>query len=456
MHILKRKNTYYYKLKIPKDIRLFIAQVEVRFSLRTHSKREALYLSSLLTSRYFTLFSKLRTGIYNEKEVTHLLSTNIYFERLYQKEGQLNLNNSPISPLIKTLEELSVKYSEDKIITNTWTEKTHKAYLFVFMVFSKVIDVSRDVKKVTREELQLYKSVLVQLPILKPNHYDLTLEEILKLDNKIISVSTANKYLSYIVSFFKWCEAEGYIEKSLAVGLSIKENKNTKSRPRVHYLADDLNQLFMHSTLYTKNLNRSLSEHPERVFIPLVALYQGMRVNEIAQLYIEDIKVVDGVYCIDINRAEEGKRLKNESSVRLIPVHAELIELGFIDFYKKQKRSGEIRLWSKLTLGLEGYSTNFRKWFGTFNRKEITEDRTKKFHSFRHLFSHTFRQLSLQDDIDHFAIKYLLGHSVSEDITVDVYSHGYSMDGLAEVLNKLTFEGLDLEELKKTIRSYRG
>ena len=50
----------------------------------------------------------------------------------------------------------------------------------------------------------------------------------------------------------------------------------------------------------------------------------------------------------------------------------------------------------------------------------------------------------------------MLGHSVSSDITVDVYSHGYSMDGLSEVLNKLNYEGLDLGELKRIIRSYRG
>ena len=153
MHLLKRNNTYYYKLKIPRDLQKLIPMKEVRFSLRTHVKRDALLLSSTLTTKYYTLFTQLRSGIFTQEEVTHLISSNIYFERLYQKEGQLNLNNSSTPPVFNTLNKLSQKYSNDKVLTNTWTEKTLKAYSFVFMVFSKVVDVSKDVKKITREEL---------------------------------------------------------------------------------------------------------------------------------------------------------------------------------------------------------------------------------------------------------------------------------------------------------------
>lgn len=447
MHIYKRANKYYYRLRIPIDIQSLLHTEEIRFSLRTKVKREALTLSSNYTNKYYTLFSQLRSGIFTEDELIKLITTG-----LYQNLNQLSLKKVNKSlPNIHTLEELSHKYSNDKVITNTWTEKTYKAYSFVFMVFSKIVNVTKDVKEITREELQQYKSVLTKLPLLSSSQYKLPLVEILQLDQKIISTSTANKYLGYIISLFKWCEREGYIEKSMAYGLSIKEKKSSNSEIRVHYSEADLNQIFTHSTLYSKFLHKSLLEHPERVFIPLIALYQGMRINEIAQLYTSDINVIDGVYCIDINRNTHDKRLKNEASIRVIPVHKELIELGFIDYVKEQKSLGETRLWSKLSIGLEGYSTNFRKWYGTFNRKEITQDRNKTFHSFRHLFSHTFRQLSLKNDIDHFAIKYLLGHSVSDDITVDVYSHGYSMDGLSEVINKLRYDGLDLEELKRRI-----
>ena len=227
MHILKRKNIYYYKLKIPKDIKYLIPKDEIRFSLHTHLKRDAIHLASLLTSKYFTLFSKIPTGLYTKEEVLHLVS-----EGLYLNLNQQNLNTSTSEIGVKTVSELSSKYSNDKLLTKSWTEKTHSAYSFVFMVFSKVVNTKQDINKITREDLQTYKSTLIKFPIIKPHQHKLSLEEILLLNNKIISTSTAQKYLSYITSLFKWCEEEGYVSKSVDSGLFIKNDKNKES-PRV-------------------------------------------------------------------------------------------------------------------------------------------------------------------------------------------------------------------------------
>ena len=38
-----------------------------------------------------------------------------------------------------------------------------------------------------------------------------------------------------------------------------------------------------------------LPEFPENVWIPLIILYQGMRNNEIAQLFVDDIQEKDGI-----------------------------------------------------------------------------------------------------------------------------------------------------------------
>lgn len=440
MYIYKRNQTYYYGLSIPHDLKILIPLKEIRFSLHTTTKKEDIHSSSILTSNYYKLFSQLRSGLHTQEESKTLIN-----RRLYLNINQLNLN-TPRVP-IHTLEELSNKYSEDKMITNTWTDKTFKAYTSVFSVFSKVVNVKQDIKSITRAELQSFKAVLLKLPPMKSNHIKLTIEEILSLNLKVLGVATSQKYLSFIVSLFKWCEVEGYINKSIASGLIIKDDKH-KKESRVHYSIDDLNILYTKSLLYTKDLHKVISQHPERVFLPLISMYQGMRLNEIAQLYTDDVRLIDGVYCFDINLNTPDKRLKNKSAPRIIPIHKELIELGFIDYYKKQKKMKKVRLWSELSLGLEGYGTNFRKWYGIFNRKHITEDKTKTFHSFRHLFTHTLKQRSLSENIDHFAIKYLLGHSVSSDITVDVYTHGYNMKELAEVVNKLRYEGLVLDELK--------
>ncbi len=41
--------------------------------------------------------------------------------------------------------------------------------------------------------------------------------------------------------------------------------------------------------------------NPHLFLIPLIALYQGMRVNEICQLDVSDIVLQDGLWCINNN-----------------------------------------------------------------------------------------------------------------------------------------------------------
>jgi len=58
-------------------------------------------------------------------------------------------------------------------------------------------------------------------------------------------------------------------------------------------------------------------------------MFQGMRMNEICQLYKEDIKKIDNIWCFDINR-DRDKSIKNDDSIRIIPIHQSVIDSGFI------------------------------------------------------------------------------------------------------------------------------
>ncbi|MBR9973909.1 hypothetical protein [Magnetospirillum sulfuroxidans] len=82
--------------------------------------------------------------------------------------------------------------------------------------------------------------------------------------------------------------------------------------------------------------------------MPVVALYSSMRPTEVAQLDVDDVGKIDGVWVFDLNEVEGDKRLKNRASVRRIPVHRRLIDLGFLDYHAKRKvdlpgKSGEQR-----------------------------------------------------------------------------------------------------------------
>ncbi|NQY53397.1 MAG: hypothetical protein HRT42_07445 [Campylobacteraceae bacterium] len=87
MYIYKRNQTYYYGLSIPHDLKILIPLKEIRFSLHTTTKKEAIHSSSILTSNYYKLFSQLRSGLYTQEESKTLIN-----RRLYLNINQLNLN----------------------------------------------------------------------------------------------------------------------------------------------------------------------------------------------------------------------------------------------------------------------------------------------------------------------------------------------------------------------------
>ena len=58
---------------------------------------------------------------------------------------------------------------------------------------------------------------------------------------------------------------------------------------------------------------------------------------EIQQLRFKDIRQVEGYWVFDINKADKGNRLKNRPSIRLLPIHSQLIDLGFLNWVNAQR-----------------------------------------------------------------------------------------------------------------------
>jgi len=94
---------------------------------------------------------------------------------------------------------------------------------------------------------------------------------------------------------------------------------------------------------YTYDEIQKIKEIVENIeedkFITNIAIYQGMRLKEITQLTKNDIVKINDIYCIDINTNNE-KTTKTKKSVRIIPMHNKLIEIGFLDFVNS-KQDGE-------------------------------------------------------------------------------------------------------------------
>jgi hypothetical protein len=59
----------------------------------------------------------------------------------------------------------------------------------------------------------------------------------------------------------------------------------------------------------------------------LIAMFTVSRLNEVAQLHMSDMQGKGGIWCFDFNEAD-GTKLKNNASVRLLPVLSKLLAVG--------------------------------------------------------------------------------------------------------------------------------
>ena len=184
-------------------------------------------------------------------------------------------------------------------------------------------------------------------------------------------------------------------------------------------------------------------------WIPLLALYQGCRVEELAQLLVSDIQCIDDVWClvIDDMPGEQGaaKRLKNTASRRRLPIHPKVIEAGFLQYVQRIREQGAERLFPDLHPDRFGKrSASFSKAFMRYLRKELgVTDKRKVFHSFRHTFRDACREAGLDEEI----ADALMGHSNPQKMGRR-YGGSFSVQRLLQAVQQISYPGLEVAPLE--------
>src|SRR5262249_60833592 len=104
----------------------------------------------------------------------------------------------------------------------------------------------------------------------------------------------------------------------------------------------------------------------------------------------------------------EVRDCKSPSPARRVPVHPELICLGFLDFVERQRAAGQVRLFPELTVGKYGSaSAQYSKRFGRLLRSIGITDKRKVLHSARHTVKDRLRAAQVPLDVQNA----ILGHA---------------------------------------------
>jgi len=434
-HLRLRNGHYYFRIKIPTDLRSIIQEREILKSLQTQDRKLARIAASCMLPGILEVFTLTRTQFITQEQAAERLNDLLSRKRKREAQQPLPQNNTPAeaaspqnntpaesrSPLIS---EMVNEYINDK--QAGWTSKTLLEYQGYFKLLQDVLGVQR-IAEITRTEVRKLRDSLCILPAhMYKRHPGKSIKEILQMDNITpMSSSTVNKLLTLFGSIMIHCVKEGHLRDNPAEGLKIQKRRRPDEERKV-YSSEDLKRIVAALP--------SPADKPERYWIPLIGMLSGMRLGELCGLHHEDVKLIDGVWCFDVN-GEDDKRLKTMSSKRVIPIHPSLMQLGFLAFVDTMKDKGQARMWPNLNRrDTDGYCHAIGKWFQRLNRNHVTTDPLKTFHSLRHTFADTLKQAGVQEAL----ISELMGHA-NASITTGRYGKRYRPQGLLEAVSKLSF-----------------
>lgn len=225
-------------------------------------------------------------------------------------------------------------------------------------------------------------------------------------DYERLSQRSQHKYWMWTNSFFAWCVDEGYLSENPMGKIKVQASK-ASIEDRDPFSDEEL-KAFFQSPQYTghKSDSRRADRGNEiikdgKYWIPLVGLFSGMRLGEILQLQLSDIAYDGEIPYFNVNDEGDDKSLKTEQSRRIVPVHPELMKLGFIDMVekKRKKKLTSPRLFDDTKVSAtHGVSHEFSKYFSRYMKNIGLKRKRLVFHSFRHNFVQGMRDARIDQD----------------------------------------------------------
>nr|WP_315230099.1 site-specific integrase [uncultured Limnohabitans sp.] len=297
-------------------------------------------------------------------------------------------------------------------------------------------------------------------------------------ERPVLSQASQAERMTYLSSLFGWLHKKEWIAHNPAAslkgesGLSKAERRNASHKTRSTSQDDDdedgrqpftpeeLASIFAQPQYQTgdgRHITKgNQSWAPFEYWLPLLGVFAGCRIGEVSQLHLTDVREIDGVWALDINDHTKDKRVKTkETSIRRIPLHPKLKELGFLEFCDALRDAGFQRVFPELT-----YSTSdarygkepIRKMSAMLESLGMPRNGEKVFHCLRHNANNALMRVPMSDlpyaDVNlRQYIRYkLMGHALPEG---DVNQAHYTKTTMTEMLSLVSGVDHSLPEITK-------
>ena len=270
------------------------------------------------------------------------------------------------------------------------------------------------IKDITAHHVREFRDAFQRMPPASGGKFDgLTMQQVIQKadaeDLPRLKYSTLDTRFRCVKAVFTFAMAEGYIDRDPVGRITINKPKGSfvddqKIKRRTFSPAEMV-------LLFGAAENRNWRDGVENMWFLRLLTYTGARPEELAQLAPGDLVTIAGHKCLSLHDSGEN-HMKNLSSIRKVPVHPELVRLGFLDFVKaasnrqylfsslepdgKKRRYGRMR--GRLTLLIDG---------------KVSDDPRLVPYSLRHGFKDAMRLAGAPEEI----VEQIMGHKNPEHRT---------------------------------------
>jgi integrase len=488
-HVIKRGSRYYYRRRVPTDLIELYGKSEIQRALGTSDRREAERNARRVAVEFDSIFEGLRNptqatqpGTYwdalpleqieaAEEDASSLdqqiaeHDDALALAARKEKKRQQRLadieeavrrvlgksHHSPATPLttqqarqvsatlakgVQAPVSTTAQQAQDKslrVLARHWekarTPGTRSAAAFHRTV-ERFIQMVGDilVPKITKLQIVEFKDALVTAGI---------------------GAAAINAALDQMQTLCRYAIGQAWIDTSPATGVRLEVKKRSAKGVRPPFDLATLNRIFS-NRIYTEGYRPAAGRGEAAYWLPLLGLFTGARVEELCQLrpedlYQEDYRDATGkpARCWVlrlVNNEEHGQGVKNVYSVRRIPLHRTLIELGFVTHVKAQ--TGKPRIFHELRKDKHGVESSLWSawWIQRMLRAECAPTSPKMvYHSFRH----TWKDISRECGISKELADAIQGHSEA-DASSNYGGEFFPLRPLVDAMAKFEIHGLVL------------
>lgn len=263
---------------------------------------------------------------------------------------------------------------------------------------------SKPIGQIQKIDMRNFFNWIIQCPC-KPTHdvRDLSFKMQIEIANKQgltrVSINTADKELKLISGYFQQAVKLDILPKNPCHQVSPgKEAVRTVRDPG--YSNTELSQIFSLPLFQARTDAQKVRYGEAPYWLPVILAYTGARAEEIAQLYVKDIKQDKDdpqLWFFHIQEVRDDQSVKTGES-RKVPVCRSLIELGLLDYLQSLPVDG--RLFPVLKANNKAkyhlaVARHLKEAFMTLNIEHF--DTLKPLHAFRHRFITEARKVMRED-----------------------------------------------------------